>query len=244
MEARQAALLSRIDEKLEQHGLNDSQASTMAVGKPDLIRDLRRKKGMPGAERLRQLARVLGTTTDWLLTGAGDPSAPEPAEPSRSAVDDPFATFRGDRPRDVPVRGTPSCGDVEIDGQNIETIDMDLDEVVDWVRRPATLDSRRDVYAIYPQGFSMAPRFEPGEVAYVDTRKPPSIGDYVVVQLRKARGDEDGDRVVSALLKRLVRQSADWVELEQFNPAATFRVERRRIAAIHRIFPWAELVGI
>jgi len=241
MDPRQAALLSRIEEKLAQHGLNDTSASMEAVGKPDLIRDLRRKKGIPNAERLRKLAGVLGTSSDWLLTGEGDSGAAELVPPTRGvAIADPYRAFRGhDRPKDVPVLGTPACGDAELDGKHVETIE--IDGIIDHVRRPQALDGRQDVYAIMPQGFSMIPRFEPGDIAYVEC-KPPRIGDYAVVQLRGPAGDEAADRIVSALLKRLVRQSADWVDLEQFNPPFEFRVERARIAKMDRVIRLEELV--
>jgi phage repressor protein C with HTH and peptisase S24 domain len=37
------------------------------------------------------------------------------------------------------------------------------------------------------------------------------------------------------LIKRLVRRSAHFVELAQFNPPMTFRVPSERVAAIHRV---------
>lgn len=246
MEEAQAQLLARIEQALERSGLTSRQASMQATGKPDLIRDLRRAKGLPRSDRLDNLARVLGTTAEWLLRG-GEEAPASRVEESRAPFISPNQAFRGhDRPKDVPVLGTPSCGEmiVKVDGEDVhvETLDMDLDEVIEYVRRPVGIDGRRDVYAIYPQGFSMSPRFEPGEVQYVDGRKPPAIGDYVVVQLRRA-DDQSGERIVSALLKRLVRQGPDWVELEQFNPATIFRIERRRVAKIHRIMTLNELVG-
>ena len=243
MDARQAALIDRIDRKLAQRGLNDFAASMLAVGKPDLIRDLRRKKTLPRSDRLQSLAEVLETTAEWLLTGEGEEDARGESDPRRS-VRDPLAAFnRFERPRDVPVRGTPSCGDIEVDGKHVETVEMDLGEVVDYVRRPPSLEGRKDVYAIYFTGFSMEPRYEAGEVAYVDPRRPPAIGDYVVVQLKHQRGEEEDPRIVSALVKRLARRSADWIELEQFNPAMIFRVPQKRVHSIHRIIPWGELVG-
>lgn len=172
---------------------------------------------------------------------------PTPAprrEPEGSRVEDPFRVFRHGRPKDVPVMGTPSCGEVEIDGEIVESVEMDLGEVVDFVRRPPTLEGRNDVYAIYFTGFSMVPRFEPGEIAYVDARRPPSIGDYVVVQLTKQRGDDEDPRIISALVKRLVRRTADRVDLEQFNPPKTFSVPAARAGRIHRIFTLGELAGV
>jgi len=203
---------------------------------------------------IRKNGRAAHNTIQKLLDAAGSSLAEfealtrpdEDRAPSGSRVhENPFRAFREDRPKDVPVLGTPSCGEyvvrVEGEDRHIETIDIDLDETVDFVRRPPALDGRKDVYAIYPQGFSMVPKFEPGDVAYVDTRKPPMNGDYVVVQLR--REDEDGERIVSALLKRLVRQTPEFVELQQFEPNLTFRIERRRVARIHRLYTLTELVA-
>lgn len=202
-------------------------------------------------ERLLDAIQVSPVEFEALMqpdAAGGGQRGPSP-QPSAIPVADPYRAFRGsDRPKDIPVLGTPSCGDmvVQIDGEerHIETIDMDLDEVIEFVRRPIGLDGRKDVYAIYPQGFSMTPRFEPGELQYVESgrRRPASVGDYVVVQL-KAPDDHSGERIVSALLKRLVRQSADWIELEQFNPPMIFRVDRRRVAKIDRVLKLEELVA-
>jgi len=197
-----------------------------------------REHGNPKSDTLQKLldaAEVGFPEWEAALSSGGDQIPPIRG----SVVAEPYRAFRGhDRPRDVPVLGTPACGDVEMDGHHVETIE--IDGVIDYVRRPQALDGRKDVYAIMPQGFSMIPKFEPGEIAYVES-KPPRIGDYAVVQLRGSNG-ESVDRIVSALLKRLVRQQADWVELEQFNPALTFRVDRARIAKIDRVIRLEELV--
>ncbi len=166
-------------------------------------------------------------------------------EPAPKAVQAPRLAFRGDdRPKDVPVRGTAQCADREFDGDGaqvfVETMQLD-DEVVDHVRRPASLDRRRDVYAIYFNGTSMEPRYEPGEVAYVDPKRTPRSRDYVVVQLRKP--DDDGERIYTVLAKRLVKAAPTYLELEQFNPPLTFRVDRKQVAHMHRIIPWEELVA-
>lgn len=232
--------ISRIEDRIAAVGSSDRQVSMAVTGKPDLIRDLKRRGVQPSGERLDRLARELGTTSEWLLRGEGV----EERRDLGADLSDPYRVFRHERPRDVPVRGTPSCGDIEVDGESVETVDMDLGETVDYVRRPASLDGRRDVYAIYFTGYSMEPRFEQGEVAYVDTKRPPAIGDYVVVQLRAQRCEGDEPRIVQALVKRLVKRTADHVELEQFNRPLIFKIEQRRIASMHRIIPLAELAGI
>ena len=52
----------------------------------------------------------------------------------------------------------------------------------------------------------------------------------------------DSDDVVSVLAKRLVRQNAQELVLEQFNPAATFTVPKSRVTRVHRILQQTELL--
>lgn len=211
--------------------------ATKAGVNRNIFNDIRRR-GTARHDILQKLLDAIGVS--FAEFDAGIAPVRHPSDGSAGAVSSPVQAFRGnDRPRDVPVLGTPACGDLTLGDQHIETIDVDLDEIVDFVRRPAALDGRQDVYAIYYTGFSMVPRFEPDEVGYVDPRRPPAIGDYVVVQLR-GNGE---DRIVSALVKRLVRRTADYVELEQFNPPMTFRLPAAKIARIHRIMKLTELVA-
>lgn len=159
----------------------------------------------------------------------------------------PFLAFRGeDRPRDIPIVGTAACADMEVadDGKTllIETMELDFGNAIDHARRPASLDNKRDVYAIYYVGHSMSPRYEPGELSYVDPTRPPRAGEYVVAQLVGPDG-EDGEKVVVAMAKKLVRQSPSFYEFEQFNPPLQFRVPRAMVRHLHRIIPWDELVA-
>jgi len=118
---------------------------------------------------------------------------------------------------------------------------MDQGEVIAYYSRPAALSGRRDVYGVYIQGASMAPRFQEGEVVFVDPKRPPQIGDDVLVFLRI---EEDGsERITACLIKRLVRRTAQHVELEQFNPLTTFRIDRAQISKVHRVIPWGELMA-
>jgi phage repressor protein C with HTH and peptisase S24 domain len=77
----------------------------------------------------------------------------------------------------------------------------------------------------------MWPRFRPGRRTAVSPRAPVAIGDDVVVTLA---GDQASGRSI-ALIKELIRRTASYVELRQFNPAATFRVPARDVSAIHKV---------
>lgn len=144
-------------------------------------------------------------------------------------------------PLDVPVLGTVlgcSNGDLGTDVPT-ETHLVDMGEIVTFVRRPQGVAGARDAYALYVNGDSMSPRFDPGDLIYVNPARPAARGDDVVVQLT----DHDG-MVVTALVKRLVRKGASDVELEQFNPPRTITIPMHRVRAIHRITPLGELLGL
>lgn len=138
---------------------------------------------------------------------------------------------RSNMPSDVPVKG------VAVGGANA---DFYLNgEIVDYVRRPAGIRNARDVYAIYVTGESMFPKFDDGEIVYVNPARHPVVGDYVVVQLHP---EEDGGQI-RAYIKRLKRRGPPAIVLEQFNPPKTITIEATRVLAMHRVIPWNELLG-
>lgn len=230
-------VLIRIDQKLESRGLSDREASLRAVGKPDLLRDMRRRQGLPRGDRLAALAQVLGTTTDWLIRGGAETEAERRAA---AAVDQVRSEVAAAEPAPggplppLPLLGSAIGGNYdELDAAMVDMIELQLGEVLDYLARPPSLASDRDAYALTVLSDSMFPRFGPGERIAVSPRSPISVGDDVIVQLRGREGDED--RVKLVLVKRLVRRSAAFVELCQFNPDSTFRVPTERVAALHKV---------
>ena len=153
-------------------------------------------------------------------------------------------------PRNIPVYGTALGAPLQLtslrEGNGmvaVEQTELNTGDTIDYFRRPPMLEGRKDIYGIYVYGESMWPRFKPGDKALVDPKRPPSIGDDVVVQIRGNGDDTQTDSVVSVLIKTLVRRSGSFVELEQYNPPALFRVETANIARMHRVIPMSELLG-
>lgn len=144
--------------------------------------------------------------------------------------------------RDVPIYGTALGAAELIAGEAIEQTMLNTGDVVGYARRPVILEGRADVYALYVQGSSMHPRFRDGAIVFVETKRQPSIGDDCVIYLR-IPDLHDGERVASVLIKTLVRKTSSYVELEQYSPSLTFKVERERVAQMHRVIPWDELVS-
>jgi SOS-response transcriptional repressor LexA len=138
----------------------------------------------------------------------------------------------------IPVLGS-AMGAASFDPErDIETTELHLSEVLEHIRRPASLAGDAGAYAVTVVGDSMWPRFRPGRRVIVSPRAPVSIGDDVIVQLRGdtvEMSQADKDPVTLVLIKELVRRTASHIELRQFNPDQTFRVERDRVVAMHKV---------
>ena len=142
--------------------------------------------------------------------------------------------------RDVPVYGTAMGTFREADeGEEIEQTFLDY-ETIDFFERPPGYAGKL-IYGFYIAGQSMEPRWDAGDPGYADPKRPPQIGDDVVVYLVRPDGN-DGDGLEAVLIKRLIKQSASFIELEQFNPPMTFTVERKKVKAMHRVIPRRELL--
>jgi len=137
----------------------------------------------------------------------------------------------------VPLLGTAFGSDIE-EMAGVETTELMLSEVLDYLARPPSLATDSTAYAVTTIGDSMAPRFEPGETVFVSPKAPVNVGDDVLVQLHNGDDGEDSQvagRVTTVLLKRLVRRTSKFVELRQFNPDKTFQVPVGRVRHLHRV---------
>jgi phage repressor protein C with HTH and peptisase S24 domain len=149
------------------------------------------------------------------------------------SAQDVHAAWRGpEHVKPVPLLGSAFGGEWE---EGIEMIELHLSEALDYLGRPPSLSTDPDAYAVEIIGDSMSPRFEPGERAFVSPRAPVRIGDDVIVQLKGNGEDQLADRVAMVLIKRLAKRGPAFLELRQFNPDRTFRIEMDRVAAVHRV---------
>lgn len=236
-------LPERIQARIDALPGKSKRGVSLAIGAhPGWVRDLfdPERFSVPGAVRLEMLAAELETTTDYLLGKTDNPAQVMSEVSFHEAQMDFRGAPRSEPP--VPLVGTGDCADLQVCDESgamveIERSSFDPDYHVRYLTRPAALIGARDVYAIQFHGESMVPRYEPGDIGFVDPNRPFTTGDYVLVQLA-----ENGDgEVTSALAKRLVRRTQAHVVLEQFNPPLTFTIERDKVARIHRILRSHEL---
>lgn len=219
----------RIRERLDATGLSARAASLKAGGSAGLIRNiLTGASEHPRGDTLSKLAAVLGVTEQWLLTGSDE----VPASELRAAPDVRLPSH-GELPRDVPVLGTVAGSEL---GRGAFQLTPDI---VDYVRRPYGLIGARDVYALYVEGDSMAPKFEPGDLVFVHPHRKPLPGDYIVIQ------EPDTDNgAPRGFIKRLVRVTGTALRTRQFNPEANLDFILRPGLVWHKVMSHADLYGI
>jgi hypothetical protein len=113
----------------------------------------------------------------------------------------------------------------------VELLELRPDRIVDRLPRPPSLAGDPAAFALTVVGDSMWPRFRPGRRVAVSPGSPVTIGDDVLVRLARQPGVEHQP----ALLKELVKRTGSFLELRQFNPGITFRVDCSDVEAIQKV---------
>jgi phage repressor protein C with HTH and peptisase S24 domain len=144
--------------------------------------------------------------------------------------------------RDMPVYGTALGADEIIDGEAIEQTTLNRGDIVEYKKRPPILDGRADVYGLTVQGSSMSPVYQDGRTVFVEGRKRPAIGDDAVIYLCSPN-EMEGEVIDRVLIKRVVRKTAAYVELEQFTPAKVFKLSMERVHHMDRVLTLDDLIG-
>lgn len=215
--------IARIRSLLEEHSLN-MKAVSLAAGKGEtFVRDMLKRGRDPSASNLdaveSAIERLLGRVP---LT----PVAPEVRE--ADAAPAPFNKFT--LAKDVEVMGTVAGSGISKGAFRITS------DPVDIVLRPPGLENVKGLYALYVEGDSMSPKYEPGDLIYVNPHRPARPGDVVVVQDPLADGDD-----FEGYVKILVRKTADWLFTRQLNPDDELKFKVTPALRVHRVYTTAEL---
>ncbi|WP_375337248.1 LexA family transcriptional regulator [Rhizobium lentis] len=183
-----------------------------------------------GIDEAQIYAKKFSTDPLWLLTGqtvsqktaiAGDfipsniiPLREVPNAEIREKVD-----TQGHR---IPVYGQAVGG---VDGEFIMN-----GSVLYEVMAPPNLSKISGAYAVSIAGDSMYPRYEDGEIAFIDPSRRVRKGDYVVAQIRY---EEEGP--ILAFVKKFVRHNNDELVLEQFNPPKELTFPHHNVVSVHYV---------
>lgn len=180
----------------------------------------------PKPSRYGDLADLLNTTVDYLARGITETPAqatflPATAPQRRPTLDAPVAPNPLDR-ADIPVWASAAAGDG--DGEMILTA-----EPIDFIRRSERTMGVQNPFAFHVVGDSMVERLLQGDQVVINPAWPALPGSDCVF----VRTDEHG--AMYALVKRLLRSTADFWRVRQFNPAKDFDLSRRKWTKAYRI---------
>lgn len=223
----QQGFVERVESRLKELGLTPRSASLEVSTNPDLFRNVLRfgDDANPKQKTLALMAEAL----QWSVEDLTQVAAPRPTEVSPANVPYPD---RISMTRDVPVFGTVAGSEL---GKGAFQMTAD---VVEYVRRPPGLATVKDAYALYVEGESMSPKFEPGELVYVHPHRKVVSGDYVVVQ----EPDTDNGEL-RGFIKQYVRQTTKLLQTQQFNPASKIDFVIRPGLKWHRVMSLSDLMG-
>ncbi len=194
---------------------------------------------------LGELAEVLQVNERWLRTGA-PPKEAIMISNSHSLQNNinshnithlnPHNTLReniigfsGDVLRSLPVFGTAAAGEEQ------GAFQISSGEPIDYVFRPMSLQHNQDAFAIYVEGTSMEPKFEAGDLIFIDSHRAPRPYDYIVVELHNKLGDRE------AFIKRYLGKKDDNIICLQYNPYKERHYPLKNIVKLHRVFTNNEL---
>lgn len=218
--------------------------------KAERLREARRKAGYRFASDAANALGVIASTYRAHENGQNDFDLGEAKIYARRFNVDPYWLLEGDRRAG---NGTAPAGPVGIAepngtvltplvgqgkkipvfGQAVGGVDGEFlmnGNVLYEVMAPPTLSDISGAYAVSVSGDSMSPRYEDGEICFVDPRRPVRRGDYVIAQIRL---EENG--ALLAYVKKFVRHNTAELVLEQFNPPKELRFDANTVHSVHYI---------
>ena len=111
---------------------------------------------------------------------------------------------------------------------------------VDYVKTPETLLGTAGAFAVYVEGDSMVPWKVEGQLLFINPHRKPRINDYVIITYS---GQQPG-RPPLTMVKKLVRRSASFVELEQYNPAKVFKIPTDQVVSMFKVLELEDLFSV
>ncbi|MGO4171592.1 XRE family transcriptional regulator [Bosea sp. TAF32] len=171
-----------------------------------------------------------------MMRGETPPERP-PYEPEPNAAIQPGPAFLPAKallPHDVPELG------LTVGGRGDDDSVFELNgTTVDYHPRPPGLARRPNVFVLRVANSSMSPRFEDGDIEYIELKNP-SVGEYVVVELKPEVEDGAG----RSYIKKLVKADGRKIVVEQFNPPGFMEFGRNEIYRLFRVITdKKELIG-
>ena len=188
-----------------------------------------------GGPNLATIARYYGVTVEEIMAGTATTEGLKslPKANARPVEFEGASMERVDE--NMPVFGTALGAEMLIDGERIEQTMLNSGDIIEYRKRPPISHGVDKVYGLYVQGSSMYPAHRDGAFLFAQRDARLRVDDDVVVYLRPKDDSDDGERAICVLVKRLVKRTSQFVELEQYNPAKVFRIGMDDVLRIDKV---------
>lgn len=221
--------MNMIKELREKREITQSQLADMVGTSQPQIKRLETGDRKLTKEWAEKIGPALGVTAEILMFGSPEGAPPyvieTPPTFDESPIHLPNAQIRGKVEgvgRKIPVYGQAVGG---VDGEFVMN-----GSVLFEVLAPPSVSASSGAYAVMVSGDSMYPRYEDGEICFVDPKRRVKKGDYVIVQIRT---EDEGPLL--AFVKKFIRHNAVELVLEQFNPAKELRFPSGQVHSVHYV---------
>lgn len=110
---------------------------------------------------------------------------------------------------------------------------------INYVPSPPALVNATGIYALLVEGNSMAPRYRPGDLIFLDPHRKHRPGDDVIVRLQNHRGERDNT------LGELIAISEDGIQIRKLKSASDVTLKwSTDVSDIHRVLTVNEMFGV
>ncbi|MBI0002114.1 helix-turn-helix transcriptional regulator [Bartonella sp. W8122] len=174
----------------------------------------------PRQEKLEAIAKATNVSYEWLLIGT-EPIGEDSVVSTPNGIILPNIDFSTNKT--IPVYGQAVAGingEVAFDGKKLFEVPC-----------PPQLLNLDNAYGVEVAGDTMSPRYEDGEIVYIDTLRRIKKGDYVVAQIMM----REEDSFPTVFIKRFIRHNEKELVLTQLNPAKELVFPHQHVLSVHYI---------
>lgn len=175
---------------------------------------------------LGELAEALHVSEKWLRTGEGEKSIQNLSSPHIELADMSQQSFE-DHGKNLPVYSIPT----QIKGSGAR---LNEKKEINQISRPFRLSHNRDVFALYADDPNIYPKYEIGDLIFIDPNVPYSASDYVLLEIKT----EESSKVH---IRKYLCDDGEFLSFKQFHPEKEYKIKKSHILHIYRIIPMNEL---
>ena len=220
MKNKSDGLASRIKKAREKAKLTQEKLASLIGVTKSAVNSWEQKGVTPRSYRFIDIAEATNVSKEWLLLGG--------STNNQNLV---MFTPSG---KVLPIADLPNQKIIPIYGHAIAGVNGEFlfngKKLFEMLCPPQLLRAP-DAYGVQVSGDSMYPRFEDGEIVYVDPSRRVKKGDYVVAQVMA----EEGSSLPQVFIKKFVRHNEAELVLEQFVPKKNLVFPHERVVSVHYI---------